>query len=738
MAELLLELFSEEIPARMQARAGENLARLVAKGLGEAGLGPCALKSYATPRRLTVTGDGLAARSPDVAQERKGPRVGAPDKAIEGFLRGAGVASLDDCQTRKDKKGAYYVAIIERPGRSLTDIVAELVPEVIRAFPWPKSMRWGRGKLRWVRPLKSILCLVDGQAVGFELAGLAAGNTTEGHRFLGAGEIAVRGFADYKKKLRARKVVLDGGERARSIEKQARDCAHANGLEWVEDAPLLAETAGLVEWPNVLMGSFDETFLEVPQEVLITSMKEHQKCFSLRDPKTACLASKFLLVSNMVAKDGGTAIVAGNERVINARLSDAKFFWDNDRRTPLDEFLPRLAEVTFHEKLGTQAERAGRIEMLARELAPYVGADADAAGEAARLCKADLVSEMVYEFPELQGLMGRYYALEQGMDPAIADAIGEHYRPLGPADEVPTKPTSAAVALADKLDMLVGFWAIDETPTGSKDPYALRRAALGIIRIVLDADLRLPLFSILPPAFARVVTTMEAEIVREMLDAAQDLTQHGFSDQDITKLQDEVLVDWATMVDKLPEITPVLRGKAVDLLSFFADRLKVHLREQGARHDLIDAVYALGGQDDLLRIVKRVEALGAFLDSDDGANLLAGVKRAANILRIEEKKDKASYDGEPDPSLYDMMEEKALAEAIAEVRQSATRALAPGKEKFEAAMTAMARLRGPVDAFFDAVTVNADRPDLRANRLKLLAQIRTTTHLVADFSKIAG
>jgi glycyl-tRNA synthetase beta chain len=578
---------------------------------------------------------------------------------------------------QQDKKGDFYVARIERPGRATEDVVVAIVPAIVAAFPWPKSMRWGNGTLRWVRPLHSILCLFDGKVVPFEVDGIAAGNETRGHRFMAPKPFAVKNFTDYAEKLRKACVVLDAGERAKLILEGARKLAKKERLDLVEDEALVAENAGLTEWPVPLIGSFDERFLEVPAEVLSTSMKGHQKCFSLKCGES--LANRFILIANLEAEDGGKAIVAGNERVIAARLSDAKFFYDQDLDIGLETWVPKLKEVVFHEKLGTQYDRVHRVWPLARELAPLVGADPDLAERAAIVAKADLVSGMVGEFPELQGVMGRYYAIDQQEDPQVAEAIAAHYKPLGPSDDVPREPVAIAVALADKLDMLTGFWSIDEKPTGSKDPYALRRAALGVIRIVLENGIRLPL-----------------------------LKQRSSQGQAV----------------------------ADNLLAFFADRLKVHLREQGARHDLIDAVFSLPGQDDLLMIVARVNALGNFLDTEDGEHLLVGTKRAINILHIEEKKDGKSYNQAPDAKLLELKEERALAKAVDEVEREAEAAIA--KEDFEAAMAAMAKLRNPVDEFFDHVTVNTDDAKLRENRLRLLNRIRATTFTVADFSKIEG
>jgi glycyl-tRNA synthetase beta chain len=683
MAELLLELFSEEIPSRMQSRAREDLARLLGQALAGAGLEYKDLKTFATPRRLVAVVTGLPARSPALREEKKGPRVDAPETAINGFVKSAGLASIAEAERREDKKGAFYVALIEKRGRPAAEVVAEIVPEIVANFPWPKSMRWASGKLRWVRPLHSILCLLDGKVVSFEVDGIRSGKETRGHRFMAPKPFAVKGFADYVKKLRAAKVILDDEERAKLILDGARSLAKKEKLALVEDEGLLQENVGLTEWPVPLIGAFDEDFLSVPAEVLATAMKAHQKCFSLR--KGEKLANRFITVADLKAKDGGEAIVAGNERVIRARLADAKFFFDQDRKVPLEERVPQLDGIIFHEKLGSQHDRIERVRGLARDIAPRVGAEPDLAERAAILAKADLVSLMVGEFPELQGVMGRYYALDQEENPAVADAIAAHYKPLGPSDEVPREPVAIAVALADKLDALMGFWAIDEKPTGSKDPYALRRAALGVIRIMLENGVRLPLSQ-----------------------------QFRSGARGNAKLQEET---------------------AKNLLAFFADRLKVHLREQGARHDLVDAVFALGG-DDLLMIVARVDALGRFLDTEDGEHLLTGAKRAINILRIEEKKDGVAYNQAPGAALLKRPEEQALAKAVDEVERAASAAVA--REDFAAAMSEMAKLRAPVDAFFDSVTVNTQELDLRANRLRLLNRIRATTLAVADFSRIEG
>jgi glycyl-tRNA synthetase beta chain len=727
MPDLLLELFSEEIPARMQARAAEDLRKAVTDRLVGAGLVYEGAKAFVTPRRLTLAVHGVPARQPDLREEKKGPRVGAPDNAIAGFLKAAGLKSIDEAKVQPDKKGDFYVAVIEKPGRAAIEVIGEMLPEVIKGFPWPKSMRWGEqskapGALNWVRPLHSIVATFgpeteEPEIVPFAVGGIAAGNETRGHRFLAPAPFTVRRFADYAQKLDKAKVVLDAERRRDIILTEAKQLAFAQGLELIEDDGLLNEVAGLVEWPVVLMGSFDEKFLRIPEEVIRATIRNNQKCFVLRDAAHAKLVDKFILVSNLEAEDGGKAIVAGNERVIRARLSDAKFFYETDLKTRLEDRLPKFKDIIFHEKLGTQAERIERIERLAGELAPLVGADVEKAKRAARLCKADLLTEVVGEFPELQGLMGKYYAEAQGEDEAVAHACEDHYKPKGPDDLVPSDPVSVAVALADKIDTLMGFWAADEKPTGSKDPYALRRAALGVIRLVVENGLRLGLVSIFDEHRHRVLDAIVGAHQRRASAAGNSsivVTGH-------------IPVAWG---GRWPE------RSSVDLINFFADRLKVQLREQGARHDLVDAVFALEGQDDLLLIVRRVEALGKFLDTEDGKNLLAGYKRATNIIRIEEKKDNRKYTGAPDPALYKQPEEKALAQTIDAAKVEATRAVE--KEDFEAAMRAMASLRPHVDAFFDKVTVNVEDKPLRENRLKLLNEIRAATRAVADFSKIEG
>jgi glycyl-tRNA synthetase beta chain len=739
MPDLLLELFSEEIPARMQARAEADLARMMTEALSQGGLSVGATQSYSGPRRIVFSAEGVPARSAATVEERKGPRVGAPEKAVEGFLRAAGLKSLGECQVVKDPKGDYYLARAEKPGREAPAIIAEAVPEIVRKFPWPKSMRWGAGRIRWIRPLHSILCLFDNKPVEFEVDGVKSGDITYGHRFLSGQKVTqpktLRIFenAHYSEALLHARVVVAGEHRARLILEGAQLAASNSGLALVEDHGLLAENAGLVEWPVVLSGQFDSSFLDVPEEILMTSMKAHQKCFSLRDETTGKLANRFILVSNLEAGDSGKAIVAGNERVIRARLSDAKFFWRNDLGRPLEKLTGLLGQVTFHEKLGTQLERVQRIERLAKELAPAVGAGPRDAERAAHLAKADLMSETVGEFPELQGVIGRYIALAQGETPAVADAIAEHYKPQGPSDAVPSNPVAIAVALADKLDTLVGFWAIDEKPTGSKDPFALRRAALGVIRIILEKQIRLRFTEPLFHASGQLEASLERH-AEEGFEAHEELVRKFLHHPHVEGKFKAARAGFAEGYNEASFHRAM--HYLHTLMEFLADRLKVYLRDKGARHDLIDAVFALPGQDDLLMIVRRVEALGRFLDTDDGASLLALVRRALNILKIEEKKDAKAYDGKPAQKLLKEKEEKALAAAVKTVGEEVEAAL--GGEDFEGAMAALAKLRAPVDAFFDKVTVNADNAGIRENRLTLLAQIRALTLQIADFSRIEG
>ena len=683
MAELLLELLSEEIPARMQARASEDLKRLVCDGLKAAGLTFTGARAFATPRRLALVVDGLPAARADVNEEKRGPRVGAPDQAVQGFLKGAGLASLDQAEKRDTGKGEFWFAVISKKGGPTAEALPGVIDAALKALPWPKSMKWGSGTMQWVRPLQGIVALFDGKVLagevspGGHMAPIRFGDTTRGHRFLSKDSFAVSNFADYEAKLRAAHVILDPAERKKIIaERSAKLCADA-GVTLKSDDGLMDEVAGLVEWPVPLMGTIDAQFMDVPAEVLIVSMRTHLRYF-VTAKADGSLADRFILVANNVPRDGGATIIGGNERVLRARLADAKFFWDQDRKVTLEQRLPALKGIVFHAKLGTQAERVERIVKLAGEIARLVpGADGAEVAQAARLCKADLVSGMVGEFPEVQGTMGRYYALGEKLPAAVADAIGDHYAPAGPNDRCPSAPVSIAVALADKLDALISFWTIGEKPTGSRDPFALRRAALGVIRIVIENRIRLPLGTFF---------------------------------------------------------------QAPDLMAFFAERLKVQMREKGVRHDVVDAVLAAGNEDDLVRLLARVEAVQAFIATEAGKNLLTAYGRAANIVRAEEKKDKtlaAAIAGDANVVLLEQSEELAVFAALTEVKSKLAPALQ--NENFTGAMSALAGLRNPLDAFFDKVTVNVqDKPDLRLNRLKLLNQIRATMDSVADFSKIEG
>jgi glycyl-tRNA synthetase beta chain len=720
MPQLLIELFSEEIPARMQAGAARDLERMATERLKAAGLTWESLTTYAGPRRLTLVVEGLPTATPDREEEVKGPRTSAPDQALDGFLRKTGLSK----DQLTDRDGVWF-AVIASQGVRTTDVVAGMVDQIVRGFPWPKSMRWGSGTLRWVRPLKRIVALFDGHVVPFSIDGIAADNVTEGHRFMGSGQpFAVKDFADYRAKLEKQYVLLDMVDRKLRILETAKATCHARGLELVDDDGLLDEVAGLAEWPTPILGDMDPAFLSLPPEVVRLSMKVHQKYFAVRHPGQPGLAPHFLVVANVEASDGGTALAAGNSRVLSARLDDARFFWDEDLKTGFDVWAKKLEGVTFHAKLGTLAERVERIAALAREIAPLVGADADAAERAACLAKADLASAMVGEFPELQGVMGGYYARAAGESDAVADAVRDHYKPQGPADSVPTAPLTVAVALADKLDTLVGFFAIDEKPTGSKDPFALRRAALGVIRLVLENEVRLQLAKVTVPHLWLMSEHLATEPLRKLDRTPYELVREA----DFNVEEAAERAGWAT------QIAAMVNGSR-DLLAFFADRLKVLLRDQGKRHDLVDAVFALG-DDDLVRIVRRVAALDAFLATDDGANLLAGNKRAANILRAEEKKGPLPT-GERQPDLAgEPAAETALAWAVIAARADVDTALAA--EDFAAAMTALSRLRGPVDTFFTDVMVNSDVPAERDNRLKLLTQVRDVMGRVADFSLIAG
>lgn len=747
MPDLLIELFSEEIPARMQARAAEDLKKLITDGLVEAGLTYASAGAFATPRRLALSVEGLTGESPTSREERKGPRTDAPDQALAGFLRSTGLAK-DQLEARDDKKGPVWFAVIERPGRPAADIVAQVLESTVRNFPWPKSMRWGKGSLKWVRPLHSILCILSDEAgasvVPLTIDGIPSGDSTRGHRFQAPDTIKVTGFDDYAAKLKTAFVILDPAERADRIWHDASNLAFAQGLELVADKGLLAENAGLVEWPVVLIGAIAPDFLDLPAEVLQTSMREHQKFFSLRNPKTNRI-EKFATVANRDTADHGATILAGNQKVLFARLSDAKFFWENDLRTVkaigLEGMAKPLAEVTFHNKLGSQSERIARIEALAREIAPLVGAAPDLAAEAARVAKADLASEMVYEFPELQGIMGRYYAQAAGHDDGVPQACEEHYSPLGPSDDVPTAPISVAVALADKIDTLTGFWAIDEKPTGSKDPFALRRAALGVIRLVLENTAQFSLSKLLRAGLLKNVFERNvkssgqenyARILVETASLGKFLNEKKAAelDQFLAEAVDEVSEEL-----RIELVTELTKANS-DLLSFFHDRLKVYLRDQGIRHDVIDACLAMPGNDDLTRLVKRASALSETLKTDDGENLLQGFKRANNILSQAEDADGVEYSYGADVKFAETHEEQALFAALAAAQTTIAPAMLA--EDFAAAMHAMAGLRAPIDAFFEAVQVNADSAIIRRNRLNLLGDIRKICLSVADLTKIEG
>ena len=781
MPDLLIELFSEEIPARMQKRAAEDLRRLVTAGLGEAGLSHAAAAAFATPRRLVLTVEGLPAESPQRVEARKGPAVDAPDRAVTGFLSGLGVEAdaLPTLRKLADEEGgacdfgAVHISLGEAKGRRFfqaksrikgrpaATIVAEVLDKTIRDFPWPKSMRWGSGNLRWVRPLHRILCILNGDAgaevVPLSIDGLTAGDITSGHRFMAPDPFRVTSFEDYAEKLRRARVMLDPVERLEAIRHDADQLAFARGLEIVPDEGLLAEIAGLVEWPVPLMGMIDAQFLTLPPEVLQTSMKEHQKFLSVRNPKTERIEG-FVTVANIEAPDDGAAILTGNQRVLSARLADGAFFWEADlreARAGMKDWAEGLKSVTFHSKLGSQTDRVQRIAALAREIAPLVGADPDQAEDAARIAKLDLQSAMVGEFPELQGVMGRYYALEAGKPQAVADASRDHYAPLGPSDDVPTAPVSVAVALADKLDTLAGFWVINEKPTGSKDPYALRRAALGVIRLILENKVRLCLSALLTPAvlgsldraFSERASGTEEEWLAKwdrfksegegvpermlrnfkkflVIDAAIERLRAAGYEELAAELNDSREMDFSAEYDE------------IDLLSFFHDRLKVHLREEGIRHDIIDSVLHMPGNDDLVLLVNRARALSDFLATDDGTNLLQGLKRAANILVQAEEQDGVEYSFGADPKFAETDEERALFEALDKADSAIAAAMKA--EDFPAAMSAIAGLRAPIDAFFEAVQINTDNQVVRRNRLNLLHRIRAAGQGIADFSRIEG
>ena len=720
--DLLIELFSEEIPARMQPRAREDLKRLITDGLVDAGLTYASAGAFSTPRRLALAVEGLTAESKPVREERKGPRTDAPEKAIEGFLRSTGL-TLDQLERRAEKKGEVFFAVIEKPGRKAAEIVAEVLDATIRDFPWPKSMRWGSGSLRWVRPLHSIIAILSdeggAQVVPLTVDGIEAGDTTRGHRFMAPDAFRVTGFDDYAAKLRRAKVMLDPAEREAAIRQEAANLAFARGWEIMPDEGLMTELAGLVEWPVPLMGVIEQRFLDLPPEVLQTSMKEHQKFLSARNPKTGRIEG-YVTVANIETPDHGATILAGNQRVLAARLSDAAFFWENDlreARAGMQAWAEGLKAVTFHAKLGSQADRVERIAALAREIAPAVGADPDQAEQAAKVAKLDLRSAMVGEFPELQGTMGRYYAQAAGLPQAVADAARDHYSPLGPSDEVPSAPVSVAVALADKLDTLTGFWAIDEKPTGSKDPFALRRAALGVIRLVLEQHTRTELLSLLMSHYDIVEKDVELVRLREAAKKGGD-TASGY-----------------IYVGTVPPPPPRI-DNSENIVAFLHDRLKVHLRDQGIRHDVIDAVLAMPGSDDLTLVVRRATALNAMLASEDGPNLLQGLKRAANILAQAEEKDGVEYSFGADPKFAETDEERALFAALDAAEPKIAAAMRA--EDFPAAMSAIAALRAPIDAFFEAVQVNTDNQVVRRNRLNLLSRIREAGRLIADFGKVEG
>ncbi len=738
MPDLLIELFSEEIPARMQPKAAADLQKRVTDGLVEAGITYTGARAYSTPRRLTLTLSDMLARSPDLREERKGPRADAPEKALEGFLRSTGLTK-DQLELRDDKKGQTYFAVIDKPGRAASEVVAEVLEDTIRNFPWPKSMRWGSGSLRWVRPLHRILCITyDEQGteiVPVTVDHITSGDITEGHRFMAPGAFKVSSFDDYEAKLKKAHVVLDATERADHIWADATSMAFAQGLEVVEDKGLLAEVAGLVEWPVTLMGEIGEQFLDLPPEVLQSSMKEHQKFFSVRNPKTGRI-EKFVTVANTETPDNGATILAGNQKVLAARLADAVFFWENDLRIAkegMQPWLDSLGKVTFHNKLGTVADQIDRIAALAREIAPVVGADAETAEKAARLAKADLASEMVYEFPELQGIMGRYYIERAGESAEIAAVAEDHYAPLGPSDDVPTAPVSVAVALAEKIDKLAAFWAIQEKPTGSKDPFALRRATLGVIRLVLHNNVFFGLSVAFDSWQAHNPVLAEAFAKRER--SISRLPEGQFRN-DLANQHKNHVKEAEQMIDGLTSVLGDRFPYTADLLSFFHDRLKVYLRDQGIRHDVIDACIAMEGNDDLTLLVKRANALSDFLKTDDGENLLQGFKRANNILSQAEEKDGVEYSFGADIKFAETDEERALFKALDDAEATITPAMKD--EDFAKAMTAMAALRAPIDAFFEAVQVNADNDMVRRNRLNLLHRIRTICLSVADLTRVEG
>ncbi|HOT82996.1 MAG TPA: glycine--tRNA ligase subunit beta [Candidatus Defluviicoccus seviourii] len=808
MAELLVELLSEEIPARMQARAADDFKRLVTAGLAKARLAFTHADAFVTPRRLVLVVAGLPERQPDIEEERKGPRVGAPEKAIEGFLKATGLASIAEAKIQESGKGSFYFAVRQIAGQPARDALAAVLAEAIAQMPWPKSMRWGAGSMRWVRPLQNVLAILDGAPLpwtvdcGGSCEGamqLSAADVTRGHRFLAPDPFKVASFADYQAKLAGAKVVLAADTRREVISERAEAIAAAEGLTLKPDPGLLDEVTGLVEWPVVLMGRIDESFMTLPPEVLTTAMRAHQKYFALLHADGR-LAPRFIVVANMETPDAGRTVVAGNERVLRARLSDAQFFWNQDRKRPLAARVEKLAERVFHARLGSDLARTERLEKLARDLARSTGADPELSARAARLCKADLTTGLVGEFPELQGVMGRYYALNDGEPADVANAIAQHYAPLGPSDRCPTAPVAATVALADKLDTLTGFFGIGEKPTGSGDPYALRRAALGVIRLITENKIRISLRAIIVNAFVYYLEQTPPQYIEELatffeehgldINELEEVLQNGmleaffsfggcsqtvknyvlenptrdFSDQRIAiaTLQlherawllrdlrqqrhraenpeleqlDNKAVDLAGPYDGFLFAQRVGSALASSLLSFFADRLKVHLREQGVRHDLIAAVFATGTEDDLVRLLARVEALRGFLNTDDGANVLVAYRRASNIVRIEENREGVSYGAAVDPAMFAEPEETDLYSRLTNAHEGIAAALTA--ERFGEAMSILAKLRAPVDAFFDRVTVNCTDAGMRANRLRLLSRIRLALGDVADFSQIEG
>jgi glycyl-tRNA synthetase beta chain len=738
MPQFLLELFSEEIPARMQKRAAEDLKKLLMDALSKAGFLPGGMETFSAPRRLVAVVEGLPERTADVREERKGPKVDAPAQAIEGFLRGAGLTDIAQARVVSDpKKGDFYVADLVKPGRATPDALAEIVPDIIRNFPWPKSMRWGEGTLRWVRPLHRILAVFDGEIVPFDVDGIAASNISEGHRFHGTGTFDVKDFEDYEAKLSAAHVVLDRDQRKAQIKADAQTLCQACNLELIDDEGLLEEVCGLVDEPHVIMGDMDPSFLDLPPEVIRLTLRVNQKYFVVRDPKTGGLAPHFIIVSNVKATDGGKKIALGNARVLAARLNDARYFWDLDRKASLESRVPKLDTLVFHQDLGSVGQKVDRIIRLAGEIAPFVGADVAAAKQAALLAKADLTTEMVGEFPELQGVMGRYYQLQQGGSAAsnqiIADAIRDHYKPVGPSDQVPSEPVAMAVALADKLDTLTGFFAIGEKPTGSGDPYALRRAALGVIRIVREGGFEFPIWRSIALATVRIEdqhTSVESDEKLARLERAQDLLSNSAFDL----AAGQIVFDHVFGPSR-DEAQKIVHKAFGDVCDFILERLRVSLRDEGFAPDVLEAAFAIP-VDDIVRIVARVTALAKVLKTEDGANLVAGLKRGANILRAEEKKDGAAAQSTVSDALLAEPAEQGLHQALVAAESQMEQALAA--EAFDTAMAALAGLRGPVDRFFETVLVNDSDPAIRQNRLALLVKLRAVSERVADFSKLAG